>query len=76
VYAGSHDSYITFKDFFDPVIEAYHGLKQHVSEANMTADALQAPPFSPEDAAMIISTRIRVGRNLKEYPLGPHITNE
>ena len=31
---------------------------------------------SPEDAAMIQSTRIRVGRNLKKYPLGPGITKE
>ena len=25
---------------------------------------------------MIVSTRIRVGRNLAEFPLGPGITNE
>ena len=25
---------------------------------------------------MIVSTRIRVGRNLADYPLGPGITNE
>ena len=37
---------------------------------------LQCPPFPPEDAAMINSTRIRVGRNLKAYPLGPGITRE
>ena len=37
---------------------------------------LQCPPFSPEDASMIKSTRIRVGRNLKEFPLGPAITKE
>ena len=31
----------------------------------------------PEDeAAMILSTRIRVGRNLEGYPLGPGITKE
>lgn len=37
---------------------------------------LNAPPFDPEDAKMIKSTRIRVGRNLDGYPLGPGITNE
>jgi protein-arginine kinase len=29
-----------------------------------------------EDAAMILSTRIRVGRNLADVPLGPGITKE
>ena len=37
---------------------------------------LQCPPFAPEDAAMINSTRIRVGRNLADFPLGPGITKE
>ena len=37
---------------------------------------LQCPPFEADDAAMIVSTRIRVGRNLAEFPLGPGITNE
>jgi len=42
----------------------------------MDSAALNAPPFPEEDGAMIISTRIRVGRNLADYPLGPGITNE
>lgn len=42
----------------------------------MSAENLDAPPFHPDDAAMIISTRIRVGRNLAEFPLGPGITND
>jgi hypothetical protein len=35
---------------------------------------LNAPPFPEEEAKMIKSTRIRVGRNLKGYPLGPGLT--
>jgi hypothetical protein len=42
----------------------------------MDASGLNAPPFEGDDAAMIISTRIRVGRNLADYPLGPGISNE
>lgn len=42
----------------------------------MSAAKLVAPPFSAEDAQMIISTRIRVGRNLADYPLGPGLTKE
>lgn len=41
----------------------------------MSADNLNAPHFHKDDAHMIISTRIRVGRNLKDYPLGPQITD-
>jgi len=37
---------------------------------------LKCPPFEEEDAAMIKSTRIRVGRNLAAYPLGPGLTRE
>jgi len=35
---------------------------------------LHCPPFDESDAKMIKSTRIRVGRNLAEYPLGPGLT--
>lgn len=37
---------------------------------------LQCPPFSEEDAKMIKSTRIRVGRNLADVPLGPGISDD
>lgn len=61
----------------DKIIEDYHGhakTAKHVS--NMDFTKLQCPPFAPEDASMIVSTRIRVGRNLAEFPLGPGITKE
>ena len=61
----------------DKIIEEYHGhgkADKHVS--NMDYTKLKCPPFPAEDAAMIKSTRIRVGRNLAEYPLGPGITRE
>jgi hypothetical protein len=56
-------------------VEAYHGVKKHAIETTMSAHTLEAPPFHEDDAKMIVSTRIRVGRNLKAYPLGPGITN-
>ena len=37
---------------------------------------LNAPPLPEDEAAMIRSTRIRVGRNLEGYPLGPGLSNE
>jgi len=77
VYAGSPDSYVAFSDFFDRIVQEYHShspTDKHVS--NMDASSLQCPPFRAEEAALIKSTRIRVGRNLADYPLGPGITNE
>ena len=76
-YAGSADSYTAFSDFFDKIVQDYHGhapTASHVS--NMEADQLNCPPFTEEEAALVKSTRIRVGRNLAEFPLGPGITNE
>jgi hypothetical protein len=60
----------------DKIIEAYHGVSKHVKEIKMESSKLNAPPFPEADAKMIVSTRIRVGRNLAEYPLGPGITND
>jgi hypothetical protein len=77
VYAGSHDSYTAFAPLMDRIILDYHKhgkSAKHVSD--MDASKLNAPPFAPEDAAMIVSTRIRVGRNLENYPLGPGLTKE
>jgi hypothetical protein len=77
LYAGSHDSYTTFAELFDKVIEDYHKhgkTDKHISD--MDYKTLDCPPFQGEDAAMIISTRIRVGRNLADYPLGPGVTKE
>ena len=44
----------------------------HVSD--MTSHGIKNAVFSKEDAAMIKSSRIRVGRNLVGFPLGPGIT--
>jgi hypothetical protein len=77
LYAGSHDSYTTFNKLFDKVIKEYHGHDindKHVSDMN--ADGLENADFSEEDSAMVNSTRIRVGRNLADYPLGPGVTKE
>ena len=76
-YAGSHKGYYEMASLFDGVIEEYHKHgkdAKHIS--NMDYTQLNCPPFPEEDAAMIKSTRIRVGRNLAKFPLGPGITRE
>ena len=42
----------------------------------MDASSLVDCDFTPEEDAMVISTRVRVGRNLKGYPLGTGISKE
>ena len=75
VYAGSHESYYDFAPFFDKIIESYHGHKpsdKHISSMNV--NELDCPDFPADEDAMINSTRIRVARNLAEYPLGTSIS--
>jgi len=77
-YAGSKDSYDTFEKLFTPIIVDYHKVdvtkQKHVSDMDHTK--LKCPPFSEDEAKMIKSTRIRVGRNLDGFPLGPGVTKE
>ena len=42
----------------------------------MTSEGLENAEFAEEDAAMVNSTRIRVGRNMAGYPLGPGVSKE
>lgn len=76
VYAGDKESYTVFGPLFDPIIEAYHGFSKNDSHhSNMEPDLLKAPNPDPE-GKFILSTRIRVGRNVDKMPLGPAISKE
>ena len=75
VYAGCHEGFYTFAPLFDKIISEYHGhspTDKHIS--NMDYRQLQCPDFPPDEDAMINSTRIRVARNLADYPLGTCVT--
>ena len=77
LYAGDHSSYRVFNKLFDKVIDEYHGHGPNaVHNSEMTAQGIVNHEFSAEDGAMILSTRIRVGRNLAGYPLGPGISKK
>ena len=76
VYAGDAESYTVFSPLFDPIIQEYHGFsKKDVHKSNRNPKDLDAPNIDPE-GDYIISTRIRVGRNIKNMPLGPAISKE
>lgn len=76
VYAGDEETYATFAPLFDPIIEDYHGVsKNDAHKSNLNPDDLHAPNPDPE-GDYVISTRIRVGRNVAGLPLGPAISRE
>lgn len=74
VYAGDEETYDTFAPLFDKIIEEYHGfstLDKHTS--NLNVNDLKIKEL---DDNYILSTRIRVGRNVKDVPLGTIISKE
>jgi creatine kinase/arginine kinase len=76
VYAGDEESYSTFAPLFDKIIEDYHGFgTEDKHQSNLNPDDLNAPNPDP-DGEFIVSTRIRVGRNVANLPLGPAISKE
>jgi creatine kinase/arginine kinase len=76
VYAGDEESYGLFAPLFDPIIEEYHGFtKEDRHKSNFDPDDLNAYDPDPK-GEFIISTRIRVGRNVADMPLGPAVTKE
>ncbi|QOP46565.1 arginine kinase [Sulfurimonas paralvinellae] len=76
VYAGDKESYDVFAPLFDPIIKEYHGFDRNdMHKSNLNPDDLEAPNPDPK-GEFIVSTRIRVGRNMNNMPLGPAILKE
>jgi len=76
VYAGDKESYEVFDLLFDPIIKEYHGFgknEKHISDFDSNKLDIDNPDKNGE---FIISTRIRVGRNLDGFPLGTIISKE
>merc|ERR1712168_911658 len=69
--AGDEDSYETFAEFFDPLIEARHGgyKKDDMHTTDLNADSLvMDEPFDPD---YVFSVRVRTGRSIRGYALPP-----
>ena len=74
IYAGDKESYELFRDMFDPIINEYHGFsKNDIHTSDLDSSKLDISNPDP-DGEYILSTRIRVGRNLAQFPLGPAIS--
>ena len=73
-YAGDTETYSTFSELFDPIIEEYHGFSKE-SQHQSSFEGLEPVTLDPK-GKYILSTRIRVGRNLEGFPLGAIISKE
>lgn len=78
-HAGDLESYHLYSDLFRPVVEGYHigykldGSMNHVTD--MDASKIKTD-LTPQAKSKIISTRIRVARNLAFFPLNPGGTRQ
>jgi hypothetical protein len=64
-----------FAPLFAPLIAAYHMLDAADADARHVTDLdASKVPAEPLPRAAVLSTRIRVGRNLAGFPLAPAIS--
>jgi len=73
IHAGDMESYTDFSEVFNPIVEGYHeGFKvassKHVTDLN---GSKITEKLSEVAKKRIVSTRIRVARNLAKFPLNP-----
>jgi arginine kinase len=77
LYAPDPECYDTFPEIFWPVISDYHKIDAYsIQNVHDFGDPGSIPEFEPKYADSIISTRIRVGRSLEGYPMGPKLSRE
>jgi len=71
IYAGDAQSYELFADVFSPVIKEYHGFtEKDVHRSDFSPVNLPDP--DPEKK-YILSSRVRVARNIENYPYTCHL---
>ena len=76
IYAGDEETYSVFSPLLDEIILKYHGFEKsgkHIR--NFEANDLEILDVEMT-SERIISSRIRVGRNLKGFPLGTIISKK
>ncbi|MFK5952915.1 MAG: phosphagen kinase [Desulfobacterium sp.] len=71
IYAGDAESYAVFSALFSPIIEEYHGITPGTIHGP-DRSVVHLPDPDPQHQ-YILSTRIRVARNLAGYPFTPFI---
>lgn len=75
IYAADASCYDIFSEVFHPIIEEYHGVnildQQPVDLSSMNVETFSNPDPSGQ---YVVSTRIRVGRNIDGVPFPPGVT--
>lgn len=69
--AGDEESYETFAELFDPIIEERHnGFKRKdLHKTDLESSKIRGGKF---DARYVLSSRVRTGRSIKSFSLPPH----
>ncbi|XP_003738234.2 arginine kinase-like [Galendromus occidentalis] len=77
VYAPDAEGYTLFREIFDPIIEDYHGGFKPTDKHPETdfGDLSSFVDLDPENK-YVISTRVRCGRSIAEFPFNPCMTEE
>jgi len=75
--AGDEETYVVFKELFDPVIERRHGfeagsLAGKKQPTNMDLSQLSDTDIDP-DCKYVLTTRVRTGRSIRGFRLPPNI---
>ncbi|MBU0971391.1 MAG: arginine kinase [Proteobacteria bacterium] len=71
IYAGDAEAYSLFAPLLDPIVHAYHAVEDPF-EHRPGLDPIRLAPLDP-DKNFIVSSRIRVARNLKGFSFPCHI---
>ncbi|BHH86049.1 phosphagen kinase [Desulforhopalus sp. 52FAK] len=72
IYAGDAQSYELFSEVFSPVIQEYHCFSGDVAHCS-DFSPVDLPDPDPE-RKYILSSRVRVARNIESYPYTCHLT--
>ncbi|ETW93125.1 MAG: hypothetical protein ETSY2_51980, partial [Candidatus Entotheonella gemina] len=72
--AGDEESYNTFADLFDPVIDARHGGYKKDDKHKTDLDPAHLNGGDDLDPKYVLSSRVRTGRSIRGYSLPPSCT--
>ena len=72
--AGDEESYDTFADLFDPVIDARHGGYKKNDNHKTDIDPSHLTGGDDLDPQYVLSSRVRTGRSVRGYSLPPSCT--
>ncbi|OWK15899.1 CKM [Cervus elaphus hippelaphus] len=70
--AGDEESYVVFKELFDPIIQDRHGGYKPTDKHKTDLNHENLKGGDDLDPNYVLSSRVRTGRSIKGYALPPH----